>query len=825
MQTLVRIFVGFTIGTLLGGSVELRAADAIDFSRDISPILSKKCFQCHGPDEGHRKGDLRLDKPDALDGPFADHDGYQAIVPGNLEKSDLWYRVTTDDEDDLMPPEKSNLAALTDNEKALIKQWIEEGGKYDTFWAFIPPARRDLPVVDSERWGQSAIDRFIMDRLIREGLTPNPRADRRTLIRRLSLDLTGLPPTREEIQAFLEDTSDTAYEDLVDRLLGSPRYGEHMAKYWLDLVRFADTNGLHHDHYRDMSPYREWVIRAFNENLGYDDFSSYQIAGDLYESPSTDQLVASGFNRLHLVIDVGTALPEESYTRNVMDRVTAFGTAFMGLSVQCASCHDHKFDPVTMKDFYQLFAFFNNFDGEPETGGRNGLDFKRGLQKPYIELPSPQQSAQLEAYDQEIQSVESKIKDREETLAQAAEKTEQANEEGKPKKQTDPDIETWKKELDRLKKERDEVQMAVPAALVMKEREEIRPAYMLKRGNYDQLGDVVQRDTPGFLPPMKSGAEHKTRRDLARWVVDPSNPLTARVAVNRFWQQCFGIGLVKTSEDFGAQGERPSHAGLLDYLAMQFIESGWDIKQLMRTIVLSETYQQSSVITPEKRAKDPENRLLARGARFRMDSEMIRDHVLMVSGLLNLEIGGKSVKPPQPAKLWEIVAMPYSYPRVYEPDQGKKAYRRSVYTFWKRALPPPQMSIFDAPTREACIARRERTNTPLQALLMMNEPEYFRAAAATARQLLSRNGLSDQERIQVAYESITSRQPGSRTTETLKQALDGFRQLYAQDNESASTLIAHYVGDGVEDVQVGELAAWTMLTHSLFNLDIVKTRQ
>jgi len=822
MQTLVRTFFGCAVATLLGGSVELRGADAIDFSRDISPILSKKCYQCHGPDEGHRKGDLRLDKPDAVDGPFADHDGYQAIVPGDVEKSDIWYRITTDDEDDLMPPEESNLVALTDREKSLLKQWIEEGAKYDTFWAFIQPVRRELPEVDSAAWSQSAIDRFIMARLNREGLSPNGKADKRTLIRRVSLDLTGLPPTPEEIQVFLDDTSDTAYEDLVDRLLGTPRYGEHMAKYWLDLVRFADTNGLHHDHYRELTPYRDWVIRAFNQNLGYDDFVSYQLAGDLYENPTDDQLIASGFNRLHLIIDVGTALPEESYTRNVMDRVTAYGTAFMGMSVQCASCHDHKFDPVTMKDFYQLFAFFNNFDGKPETGGRSGLDFKRGLQQPYIELPSPQQAAQLKAYNEEIQQWESKIKERESVLAKQASESDAGE---KEEKKTDPEMDAWQKELAQLKKERDEVQMAVPAALVMKEREEIRPAYILKRGNYDQYGEEVQRDTPGFLPPMKSDSEVKSRLDLARWTVDPSNPLTARVAVNRFWQQCFGIGLVKTSEDFGAQGERPSHAGLLDYLTLQFIESGWDVKQLMRSMVLSETYQQSSFITPEKRSRDPENRLLARGARFRMDSEMIRDHVLMVSGLLNLEMGGKSVKPPQPAKLWEIVAMPFSYPRVYEPDQGKKAYRRSVYTFWKRALPPPQMSIFDAPTREACIARRERTNTPLQALLMMNEPEYFRAAAFCARQLLDREALSEQQRIQLAYETITSQLPSSQSVDMLQEALEGFRQHYAQDNDAASSLVSKFYGGDVASGQEVELAAWTMLTHSLLNLDIVKTRQ
>jgi hypothetical protein len=553
------------------------------------------------------------------------------------------------------------------------------------------------------------------------------------LIRRVTLDLTGLPPTPEDIQTFLNDTSDTAYEDLVDRLLGSPRYGEHMAKYWLDLVRFADTNGLHHDHYREVTPYRDWVIRSFNNNLSYDDFVRYQLAGDLYDSPTQDQLIASGFNRLHLIIDVGTALPEESFTRNVVDRVTAFGTAFMGLTLQCASCHDHKYDPVTTKDFYQLFAFFNNFDGKPETGGRSGLDFKRGLQKPYIEMPNPHQKSQLSAFNKEIKKLESRLKElspekgKEDTLS-AEEKTLEAS---------------LKKDLDQLKKTRNKVQMAVPAALVMKEREEIRPAHILKRGVYDQPGELVERNTPGFLPPIESKSEIKSRMDLANWVVSPSNPLTARVAVNRFWQQCFGTGLVKTSEDFGAQGDRPSHPELLDYLSLQFMESGWDIKQLVRAIALSETYQQSSKIDADLRTRDPENRLLARGSRFRMDSEMVRDQVLMASGLLNQEMLGKSVKPPQPAKLWQIVAMPSSYPRIFKADEGKKAFRRSVYTFWKRGLPPPQMTIFDAPTREACIARRERTNTPLQALMLMNEPQFFSAATHCAQGLLEHSNLND----------------------------------------------------------------------------------
>ena len=785
------------------------------FSRDISPVLSKKCFQCHGPDKDHRKGDLRLDKPDAEDGPFQEHDGYQSLLPGNLEKSELWYRITTDDEDDVMPPPDSNLAPLTDSEKSAFKQWILDGAKYETFWAFTSPKPPASSANLESKWGRNAIDRFVLTRLKQEGLQPSPMASKRTLIRRATLDLTGLPPTPEDIHAFLNDDSDTAYEDLVDRLLGSPRYGEHMAKYWFDLVRFADTNGLHHDHYREMTPYRDWVIRAFNNNLSYDDFVSYQLAGDLYESPTQDQLIASGFNRLHLIIDVGTALPEESFTRNVVDRVTAFGTAFMGLTLQCASCHDHKYDPVTTKDFYQLFAFFNNFDGKPETGGRSGLDFKRGLQEPYIEMPSPHQATQLKSFNQQIKALESRLKEFDDENKDPESLSEES-------KALQADL---KKDLDQLKQSRDEVQMAVPAALVMKEREEIRQAHILKRGVYDQPGEPVDRNIPGFLPPLEAKGDIKTRMDLARWVVSPSNPLTARVAVNRFWQQCFGTGLVKTSEDFGAQGDRPSHPELLDYLSLQFMESGWDIKQLMRAIVLSETYQQSAKIHPDSRAKDPENRLLANGPRFRMDSEMVRDQVLMVSGLLNHEMLGKSVKPPQPAKLWETVAMPSSYPRKFEADEGKKALRRSVYTFWKRGLPPPQMTIFDAPTREACIARRERTNTPLQALMLMNETQFFTAATHCAQQVLQDPALSDDQRINRAYETITSQLPTQKEAAILTQALEDFREHYGKDVQAARAMTSSLLTTSASEKDSVELASWTMLTHAMLNLDIVKTRQ
>ena len=789
--------------------------DSIRFTRDIQPIFSKKCFQCHGPDETERKAQLRLDRASGAEGAYRVRDGSQALKAGSLDGSALWYRINTEDSDEVMPPPGSHKnGAVTYGEKKLIRQWILEGAEYDDFWAFVPPRPREIPPQEIQgRSSSQPIDSLVMARLKKENLQPNPKASRRTLARRVTFDLTGLPPTLEEIQTFLEDAPERAYENLVDRLLEKPQYGEHMARYWLDLVRFADTNGLHHDHYRQMAPYRDWVIRAFNDNLGFNQFITYQVAGDLFPKPSVDQQIASGFNRLHLIIDRGTALPEESFTRNVVDRVTAVGTAFLGLTVQCAVCHDHKYDPITQKDFYQLFAFFNNFDGGPETGGRNGTDFNRGLQTPYINLPTPEQTTQLSRVDGEIAKLEARIK------ALEADQKGSAGDEGKD------DVKALKEKLEKKRTVRVQIEAGIPAALVMKERAEVRPAHVLIRGAYDQPGEQVERNTPAFLPPMKKNTGLKTRMDLAEWLVDESNPLTARVTVNRFWQQLFGVGLVKTSEDFGAQGEWPSHLELLDHLALRFMRSGWDVKQLVRSIVLSETYQQSSSADSERYKSDPENRLLSRGPRFRLDAEMIRDQVLTVSGLLNPTLYGKSVKPPQPPDLWITVAMPSSYPRAFEADIGDQIYRRSVYTFWKRALPPPQMTIFDAPTRESCIARRERTNTPLQALMLMNEKQYFYGAMHCAKGLLEKSDIDESQRIRLAYEKVTSQLPGVREMKSLEDALRDFKQVYVDDTASARAMTADIAGADADPQQQAELAAWTMLVHSLLNLDIAKTRQ
>ncbi len=786
----------------------LAHGEDVKFNRDVRPILSNRCFHCHGPDEEHREAGLRLDRGEGPEG------AYESVIePGSPEDSELWARITSDDPDMLMPPPDSQKPPLDDAERAILRQWIEQGADYEGFWAFVPPAAPDIPT----EFEGTPIDRFVWRRLSEEGLEPSERADKRTLLRRLSLDLTGLPPTLEEIQEFLQDDSPRAYENLVDRLLASPHFGEHMAKYWLDLVRFADTNGIHHDHYRDLSPYRDWVIRAFNDNLPYDEFTRYQIAGDLYPEADQDQLVASGFHRLHLIIDVGTALPQESFTRNVIDRVTSVGTAFMGLTVQCAVCHDHKYDPITMRDFYSLSAFFNNIDAEPETGGRRGPDFRRGLQPPYINLPDEQQAAQLAELKARVHAAEAELASAKAALEEPEEDPDAQQAEAEKQ------IKQAEQNLADAEQARDNLLVTIPAAMVMKERPEPRPAYMLIRGAYDKPGEQVQRDTPAFLPPLQAAEGEPTRMDLADWLVGREHPLTARVAVNRFWQQMFGVGIVRTSEDFGAQGAWPSHPDLLDYLTVAFIEGGWDVKALLKEIAMSETYRQTSVASPEAYQHDSANRLLARGSRFRLDSEVIRDSVLGTSGLLNPEILGKSVKPPQPEGLWKAVSMPSSFPRVFVPDEGDKIYRRSVYTFWKRGMPPPQMTIFDAPTREECIARRERTNTPLQALLMLNEREYLKAARHLARHVLSTCEASPGEQIDVIHETITSHLPAPDEKQALMKLATDLEALYAE----SPALVEELLGGETppSDVPPARWAAFTLLTSSLYNLDIIKTRQ
>ncbi len=771
-------------------------AQDVSFNDDIRPILIDRCFACHGPDRHTRKGKLRLDRAMGESGAYRVRAGSAAIKPGSPAESALWARITTSDPDERMPPPDSKEKPLTAQEKQIVKRWIEAGARFEEHWAFVPAAMPAVPEVENSAWSRQSIDLHVLQRVESAGLSPSKEADKRTLIRRVTFDLTGLPPTPDEVRAFLADDSPSAYETLVDSLLARPQYGEHMARYWLDLVRFADTNGMHKDFYRNLYAYRDWVIRAFNANLGYDDLLRYQLAGDLIPNASDDQLVASAFNRLHLIIDRGTALPEESFFKNVVDRVTAVGTTFMGMTVHCASCHDHKYDPLTMKDFYSLYAFFNNIDAGPETNGAP----KNGLQPPVARLGTPEQKKTLRELEEQLVRIEAEKKRAEKQSKQQLVKELTARK---------ADVEKRRRELD----------AAMPRAMVMKERAEVRAARIMKRGQYDSPGEQVARDAPEFLHALKKKGEVASRLDLAEWFVDPQHPLTARVAVNRFWQQLLGVGLVKTSEDLGTQGEAPSHPELLDYLAVSFVESGWDIKALVKRIVMSKTYRQSSTATPEQFEKDPENRLLARGSRYRMDAEMIRDQILATSGLLSKTLYGRSVKPPQPDGLWKAVTM---IGERFKPDTGDAIYRRSVYTFWKRGMPPPQMTILNAPIRDACTARRERTNTPSQALLLLNESEYLKAARSLAQRVLA-GDLEPAQRLELAYETVTSRPPDERERAVLLQLVADLERHYRETPALADGLCS-----GVSSIAADEktrLAAWTVLVNTLYNLDITKTRQ
>jgi mono/diheme cytochrome c family protein len=1007
----------------------------VDYNRDVRPILSENCFACHGPDAKQRKARLRLD---TKQGQLAEvRNGNYAVAPGKPDESELLVRVTEDDSLRRMPPAKTG-KHLTPEQIDVLKRWVAEGAKWSAHWAFVAPTRPPLPKVKDAAWPREPIDRFLLARLEAKGLRPSREADKVTLIRRLTLDLTGLPPTPADVDAFLADTSPEAYERVVDRLLGSSRHGEHMARYWLDAARYGDTHGLHLDNYREMWPFRDWVIGAFNRNLPYDRFLTEQLAGDLLPNATLDQIVASGFNRCHVTTSEGGSIEEEVYVRNVVDRVDTTGTVFLGLTVGCARCHDHKYDPVRQKDFYQLFAFFNSLDEKP-------LDGNAARYPPVALVPAPEQKAKLTQLDRKAAEVRraiaeaaAKVRYDEGQDGKAAEQAKRAEyvwvddalppgavaagpagvnakwefvggpqhpvlsgktsvrrtaselgqvalEKASPglrvgqgdelfafvyldpsqpprelmlqwhtdgwkhrafwgenlipwgkdgsgerrkigplppagkwvrleveaakvglkpgavitglaftqhggtvywdragivtatpqggsafetlsawvraqraqggaglpadiqaivKAERDKRTEAQKKQLLEyfianayskakatfeplrrqladVEKERAAVEKQVPATLVSKERPQPRPAYVLKRGEYDQRGEPVGRELPAFLPPLPAGAP-KDRLGVARWLLTPEHPLTARVEVNRLWQQVFGTGLVKTAEDFGAQGEPPSHPELLDWLAVQFREDGWDVKRMMKRLVMSAAYRQSSRVTADRLAKDPDNRLLSRGPRFRLDAEVLRDQALFVSGLLAEKVGGPSVKPPQPAGLWEAVGYVTSNTARFTADTGhEKVHRRSLYTFWKRTAAPPQMTAFDAPSRESCTVRRERTNTPLQALLLLNETQYVEASRALAQRALKEGGPRAEDRLAYLFRLATARRPDAEELAELTSAYRDHLEGYRKDAEAARKLIT--VGESKPDAKLdaAELAALTMVANLVLNLDEV----
>ncbi len=1042
----------FVFSTGIGVAAGLPAdKGGVNFSRDIHPIFSDNCFQCHGPDEKARKAKFRLD---TKEGAFRLKDGKTVIVPGKSAESELFRRITTGDPDDLMPPPESN-HKLTPKQIDLIKVWIDEGAKWGRHWAFNPIESPRPPRTKNQRWPVNEIDRFVLARLEQEGLRPAAEADRERLIRRVTFDLTGLPPTPSEIDAFLADKSSNAYEKVVDRLLNSPRYGERMAAQWLDLARYADTYGYQMDAPRQVWPYRDWVIRAFNENLPFDQFVTWQLAGDLLPDATKDQRLATAFNRLHLQNEEGGIVEEEFRVSYVVDRVDTFGTAFLGLTLECSRCHDHKFDPITMSDFYSLFAFFQNID---EAGQNPYSGFVEDTPAPTLLLSDAATDARLAKLSQQIGAKEKqfgalreaargafaewlKTKPAEPSVPGLAaafsfeeiRTNEVANTidpskpgktherpilvEGKdgmatelngdngftfpgighftrtdpfsialwmqtpthPQRQVllhhskapadagsrgyellleegrlavglhhlwpgnslkvcskttvptnewvhvaftydgssraagvglfingtlaevevvrdhlckdityqggEPDLAigyrfrdagfkggkvddfrvfnrcltpievadvsgrddlraAWKAEPDSLgqvqrdtlldyyvanvypparqffadlkalRREQSGTINPVPEIMVMDELAKPKPAYILKRGAYDARGEPVSADTPKALPPFPAGAPHN-RLGLAQWLFSPENPLPARVTVNRAWQMMFGRGIVETSDNFGAQGAVPTHPQLLDWLARDFMASGWNYKALLRKIATSATYRQSSKAGPDLLARDPDNRLLARGPARRLAAEMLRDQALAVSGLLAEKIGGQSVKPYQPAGLWEIAM---GNPK-YEQGHGDDLHRRSLYTFWKRTVPPPTMIAFDAPERNVCVARRQSTSTPLQALALLNDTQIVEAARFLGERMLKEGGAALDDRIAWAFRLVTSRRPISRELVVLKQLFQEQRDLFASDQQEAAKLLA--VGEQPNDPTLSpvDLAAGTILGEALLNHD------
>jgi hypothetical protein len=1008
------------------------AADpGIDFNRDIRPILSDNCFACHGPDEAKREGGFRLDRKDSAFGKAESDD--VVIVPGKPALSALVARIMTDDDDLKMPPPDSK-KTLTPEQIQLLKKWVAQGASWQEHWAFIPPAKHELPKVSQPDWCRNPIDNFILKRLDDEGLKPSPSASKEALIRRLTLDLTGLPPTLEEIDAFLKDNSHEDYQKVVDRLLKSQRYGENMARYWLDAARYGDTHGLHLDNYREMWPYRDWVVRAFNQNMPFDQFAIEQLAGDLLPNSTDEQLVATGFNRCHVTTGEGGSIVEEVYVRNVVDRVVTTGTVFLGMTFDCTRCHDHKYDPFTQRDFYSMFAFFNSIDGAPMDGNKKdhapvvkvltaeqksqiaelkqkGVDVRDEIRKQLAQykhtepatptetkVPEPKESVWIEDsvpeggnaqggwtfvtkpkpvfsgekastrtatgrsqhfFDKaksplkiadgdvffcyvyldeknppkeimlqfndgtwehraywgsdsidwgkknspsrfnkgalpekakwvrlEIPATEVGLKagslvngwaftqfdgtvywDKAGIVSKADqtpiydsllvwERNQQAakatslpadvkpivllaadkRNDTQKKKLLDYFVEhvcaksrsifgpLHKSDADAEKRVTD-IEKAAATTLVFREKKEPKPSFILTRGEYDQKKDEVPRAVPGILPPLPEGAP-ASRLGFAKWLVDRRHPLTARVTVNRFWQQFFGAGLVKTSEDFGSQGEPASHPELLDWLAVQFQDDGWDVHKTARRIVMSETYRQSAVLRgPADR--DPENRLLSRGPRFRLDAEVLRDQALFVGGLLVEKLGGPSVKPPQPDGLWFAVGYSGSNTVRFKADSGAdKVHRRSLYTFLKRTAPAPQMSIIDAPSRESCTVRRERTNTPLQALLLLNDPQFVECARGLADRVLREGGKTPRSRAEYMLRVCTSRKPDASEVAELLSVIRDLEAVYAKDAEAAAKLVGAAEADPGpgKKTPTAELAAWIMGANLVLNLDEFLTK-
>jgi mono/diheme cytochrome c family protein len=777
-----RTLILFTLASALSAN----AAEPVDFAREILPVLSNKCFVCHGPDS-RKKDLLRLDSPE---GATRDLGGYKAIDPDDLAKSELIARLN--DADDPMPPEDAE-KQLTDAERKLLERWVREGGGYAEHWAFVPPVKATLPSQGHP------IDAFIKNQFAGD-IEFAAEADKPTLARRLALVLTGLPPSPELLRSFLDDTRSNAYERLIEQLLADPRYGEHQARYWLDAVRYGDTHGLHLDNRRGIYPYRDWVVRALNRNQPLNEFIEWQLAGDLLPEPTMEQRIATGYVRMNPSTSEGGAIPAEFQAKNNFDRTETLGTVFLGMTMLCSRCHTHKYDPIEQTEYYRLLAFFNNTAEGPLDGNK----YEYG---PTLKVPANQAAwaewTQLEsARDRLLAKAEAKPG---ESLADLAKP------EGRLAKLG------LQAEAKRLIQQRADATAKFTSTLIAKDLAKPRKTRLLERGEYNlPTGEPLQPDVLEAMNPLPEGAP-RNRLGLAKWLTSREQPVVARVLVNRIWQRVFGAGLVRTPEDFGLQGQQPTHPELLDWLAVELHDSGWDLKHMLRLMVTSRAFRQGSALRDG--VNDPENKLWARGPHYRLDAEVLRDIALWASGLLDPYMGGEGVKPYQPAGLWKALAHPASNTKQYQQDKGRMVYRRSLYVYWKRTSPHPMMMLFDAPSRETSCVNRSRTNTPLQSLGLFNETQRIEMARMFAERLLKERA-TDAERLDLLFTLLACREPSDAERTACVKLLQTMRTRYADADKEALALLA--TGEVPRDKSLDPTAhaAWTQLSVTLLASDL-----
>lgn len=757
-------------------SIPEPAPAKISYDKQIKPILAASCFTCHGPDDEQRKAKMRLDV--AAEATKTLKSGNKAIVPGNVKSSEVIARIFTAKPKDRMPPDGHR--QLKEHEKELIKQWIAQGAEYEQHWAFVAPKRPALPKVKTQGWARNAVDYFVLERLEKEGLKPSPEADRYALARRVSLDLTGLPPALAAVDKFVSDSSPDAFDKFVDQLLDSQAYGERWAAFWLDLARYADSNGFAEDQPRVIWKYRDWVVKALNQNMPFDQFTIEQIAGDMLPNPTLDQLIATAFHRNTLSQDEGGTDDEEFRCAAVVDRVNTTMQVWMGLTMNCAQCHNHKYDPFSQEEFFKLYAIFNQTE-----------DADKRDMSPVLAEYTPKQLEEKTKLEKELADVQKQIKEAKDP---------------KDKKLQDQ-LKDVQKKLGNVKP------LTTP---IMKElaKNKQRKTFVHIRGNFLDKGKEVGPDVPGVFPSIADS--DLNRMALAKWLMDPKNPLTGRVMMNRYWEQLFGAGLVETSEDFGIRGKLPSHPELLDWLATEYTAQKWDTKKMLRLIVTSATYRQSSKLTPELLKADPDNRLFTRGPRFRSTAEVVRDQALFVSGLLSAKMYGPPARPPRP-KFGLSAAFGGGTDWATSPGEDK--FRRALYTEWRRSAPYPSMITFDAADRNVCAVKRPRTNTPLQALVTLNDPVYVEAAQALSRKIMADGGKSVEEKVAHGFRLCLIRPPTPKELATLVKLYQNAHEKYAMKPQEASKMATDPLGPLPPNISAADAAAWTVVGNVLLNLD------